>query len=386
MKRKPKILIGVLIICALFALAFVWYLLGGSKLSSKAPLSGEWFVSQMAGCRNGEKKNECYRKLAGTLTRNYQITEILKVITDEETDPEVYADCHTLAHFVGQEAFKQIKDVGIALGFGTYACFEGYQHGVVEGYVIQNNLNLESENLKDITPSICGNQERFEKKELYSQCLHGIGHAAMLLTESEVPEALSICDYLKQDFEKRLCYSGVFMENSNSSTNPDHPSKYYRADDPFYPCTILNLKYQEMCFELQSFKFFEFSSLDWPKTFEMCTKIPIAYQKNCYKTLGSSQVGFTKDFEIMKQNCDLTPFSYNNTCIRGVVSTLSTRFGGDVERMAKFCLAVDANAKNSCYGQMGASLKLWTKNQQEVNVLCSKVLEAGFENGCREGN
>ena len=43
----------------------------------------------MAGCRNGEKKNECYRKLAGTLTRNYQIAEILKVITDEEADPDI---------------------------------------------------------------------------------------------------------------------------------------------------------------------------------------------------------------------------------------------------------------------------------------------------------
>ena len=74
-------------------------------------------------------------------------------------------------------------------------------------------------------PLVCGNEAEYEAPVVYFECTHGVGHGAMFVTEGDVPVSLKLCDALSGEAALHSCYSGVFMENSSSSTSQDHPSK-----------------------------------------------------------------------------------------------------------------------------------------------------------------
>lgn len=342
--------------------------------------------SLMHDCYLNTGKDMCYEKAAKSLIQMLSVKDILEVIEKNENDKEMYASCHEFTHYLGREEYRQAGTLPLALYSCSHVCFSGCLHGAVEGYFIEKNIPLDGGNHELLAREIqaaCGKREAYEQVELFEQCVHGIGHAMMFLTEQDLPHSLQFCDLLGIKTDAELCYSGVFMENSNSSTNKDHPSKYVKTGDPFYPCTILEEKYKKMCYELQSFKFFEFANMDWQKTFAMCDKIPKEYKVSCYRSLGSTQVGYTQDFTVMKSNCDLAPKgTFRDTCIRGVVGTLSTRFGASTNKMAYFCSLVDSENKKNCYSQMGASMKEWIRNTQELVSLCSKIEEPEYVKFC----
>ncbi|MEX2028139.1 MAG: hypothetical protein WD988_01400 [Candidatus Curtissbacteria bacterium] len=342
-------------------------------------------ISAMSKCYQLRGQNNCYKNAAQDAVRLFSVDDITRTIGESESTLEIYSECHTFMHFVGQEEYKRVKNLGQALSEGSFVCFEGYQHGVVEGYFVDQNISIEagSAALEKEIQNVCGKQDDYDKPELFSQCLHGIGHAAMFLTQNEVPMSLELCDMLQSDTKEEYCYSGVFMENSNSSTNKDHPSKYVDRNNPLYPCTILGERYLKMCYEMQSFKFFEYSGQDWPKTIALCDRIPREYQSGCFRTIGSTQVGFTQDFSGMKAVCDLIKNSASRAlCLKSIVTTLSTRFGGDVQRMSRFCNIVDPDFKNTCYSQIGLSLKQWIRDPEQINSLCQQILEEEYKKVC----
>lgn len=343
--------------------------------------------SEMLKCYKIQGKNKCYEKASQDFLNKFPLEEIMRVIEKNESLPEFYANCHELTHYLGRNEYKRLKSVIDALPKGSHACFEGYQHGVVEGYFTKKIIQAGSMKDSDISievPRVCGSRAEYQKNELFNQCLHGIGHAMMLLTESDLPRSLNLCNSLELRSDKELCYSGVFMENSSSSTNKDHPSKFFKKDDPMYPCTILEKKYLRMCYRLQGTKFLEFAGYDWSKTIGTCEKIPKDYLEECYISIGSLQVGYTQDFKKMQENCNLIKLPvYRKKCIEGVVSTLSVRFGGDASRIITFCSLVNPDYKKTCYTQMGRSLKQWTKNKSELERLCGTIIEKEYLGLCK---
>ena len=368
-------------IFVVFALFIVGFLIS-NRTSKNISDPTSYIISKMNICYERRGTNSCYKDTAQDFLAHIPLKTMFKVFQDQEIKREIFASCHEVMHYVGRHVYEQAGRVRTALSTCSSVCFEGCLHGVVEGYVLKKNISLDT--IANEIPNICGKISDYDKSELFNQCVHGIGHAVMLLTENEVPASLKLCEILKTEKESKLCYSGVFMENSNSSTNKDHPSKYIKKDDPFYPCTILDKKYKKMCYELQSFTVFECENKDWTKTFNLCASIPSEYQSGCYKTLGSSQVGFTQDVMQMKQNCDLAPTQHRNICGLGIISTLSTRYSGDPSRMIAFCLVVDLKSKKSCYSQMGASLRGWNSDQSKLKAICSEIPETAYRKLCEK--
>ena len=368
----------IFLITALFIVGFLVF----GYTPKNIPDPANYVLSKMSDCYKQKGTDSCYRNVAEDFFTHIPLEIIFKVFQENEARKEIFASCHEVMHYVGRHVYEQAGKVGTALSTCSSVCFEGCLHGVAEGYVLKKNITLDT--VTNEIPSICGKISDYDKPALFNQCIHGIGHAMMLLTQNEVLDSLKFCDVLKTEKESELCYSGVFMENSNSSTNKDHPSKYIKKDDPFYPCDILDKKYKKMCYELQSFKIFEFENKDWIETFNLCNSIPLEYQSGCYKTLGSSQVGFTQDVMQMKNNCDLAPSQYKNICMMGIVSTLSTRYSGDSSRMITFCQIVNEDNKKNCYSQMGASLRGWNVDQNKLKTQCSKISESSYRRLCEE--
>ena len=74
--------------------------------------------------------------------------------------------------------------------------------------------------------TVCGKETDYAAPLTYRECVHGLGHGAMYITDSDLNQALALCNALSNQKDQEACYSGVFMENSSSSTNIDHPSKF----------------------------------------------------------------------------------------------------------------------------------------------------------------
>ena len=164
------------------------------------------------------------------------------------------------------------------------------------------------------------------------------------------------------------------MENSSSSTSFDHASTYIKKDDPFYPCNALEEKYLSLCWQYQSSYFSIINNQDWRKVADMCLRIPAKYQDNCFRTIGTNQVGFTPSFRVMKEDCDLMPTpDFQSICVAGVISSLSYRFVEDAEKMIDFCSLVNSQNKESCFKQMGTSLLDWSIDKNLAKRNCEKI-------------
>lgn len=323
-------------------------------------------------CYDTGGRDGCYKQIAQFLYPQLGLSRILKLLKENEQYPEVYARCHEVTHYLSRLEYEKQKEIAKVYAQCDSTCHGGCYHGTLEAY-LQDKLS-QNIDLADHFPKVCGVAKDYDKPLEFNECLHGMGHAAMFTSDMELKDSLKLCDSLGEKEFRERCYSGVFMENSSSSTSTDHQSKYLKADDPFYPCNSLDEKYQPLCWQYQSSYFAILSQQDFTKVANMCLQIPQKYQDKCFKTIGTNQVGYTSSIQVMKDNCSKMPSEeFKNTCVSGVISSLSYRFVGDLGRMIEFCSLVDPNNKESCFRQIGTSLKDWSTDKSLSKQNCNKI-------------
>lgn len=335
------------------------------KKSSSEDLDS-YIRSQMRKCYESDGKDGCYKEIAKVFYDQFGLAQTLQTFRLNEGYPEVYARCHEVTHYLSRFEYDKQKNIAKVYAICDSTCHGGCYHGTLEAY-LKENSNTDF-------AKICGKMTDYQKPIEFNECLHGLGHAAMFVTEMELRQSLNFCDRLSEVSYRERCYSGAFMENSSSSTSSDHASIYLKKDDPFYPCNNLEEKYLSLCWQYQSSYFSLINKQDWVKVSNMCLQIPSQYQDRCFKTIGTNQVGFTPSLPTMKQDCDLMPTEhFKDICVTGVVSSLSYRFVGDVQRMVDFCALVDLQNKESCFKQMGTGLLDWDKNTDMAKKECGKI-------------
>ena len=175
------------------------------------------------------------------------------------------------------------------------------------------------------------------------------------------------------------------MENSSSSTNNDHPGRFVRADDPLFPCSVLEEKYSAHCYRYQSSYFSVISRQNWTKVVELCLLVPNNYQHECFRTIGTNQVGFNSQASVWKNNCSLLPEEFRGVCVSGVVSSLSYRFVDEPALMFNFCSLVDSMDQEECFKQIGLGVAEWSSLRTQAESICEGI---NFEKGrvwCSQG-
>lgn len=328
---------------------------------------------QMKVCYDINGRDGCYKQVAQALFDQFGLAETLTLLRENEQHPEVYARCHEATHYLSRNEYDKQKSIAKIYAQCDSTCHGGCYHGTLEAFLKEQQSKANYSLITEFS-KVCGKQENYQKPLEFYECLHGLGHAAMFVTDMELMESLKLCDTLNNNIYEDKCYTGVFMENSSSSTSFDHKSIYIKEDDPFYPCNILSEKHQPMCWQYQSSYFSVINNQDWKKVADMCLQIPQIYQDRCFRTIGTNQVGFTTSFETMKKDCDQMPNAqFKNICITGVISSLSYRFVGDTQKMIDFCSTVDTQNKESCFKQMGTSLLDWNFNKELAKKECRKV-------------
>ncbi|MBI4037137.1 hypothetical protein HY385_01820, partial [Candidatus Daviesbacteria bacterium] len=329
--------------------------------------------NQLMKCYETGGADGCYKKAAALLYNQFGLSKTLATLKENEGYPEVYARCHEVTHYLSRSEFEAQKNIAKVYTQCDSTCHGGCYHGTLEAY-LKDETSKKDFDLFSQFPQICGSKNDYQKPLEYNECLHGLGHAAMFINEMELKQSLNLCDTLsEQDFKDR-CYTGAFMENSSSSTSNDHASIYIKADDPFYPCNSLEEKYQPLCWQYQSSYFSILTHQDWPKVAEMCLQIPSQYQDNCFRTIGTNQVGFTQSLATMRDDCNLMPNEhFKEVCVIGVMASLSYRFVGDTQKMIEFCSLVDGQQKEACFKQMGLGMLDWHTDKNLAKNNCQQI-------------
>jgi len=338
--------------------------------------SANYILSKMDICFKNYS-NTCYRDTAYDFLQHFTLDEILSAFEENEAQPEVFYRCHEVTHYLGRDEYKRVNSIKGAYEHCTPVCHGGCYHGVIEAFFKEKNLPIYGDNDPIIAKEIlktCGIPEDYEKSRIYYECVHGIGHAMMFIIDGDLPYSLKLCDSLKLVSEREACYSGVFMESSSSSTNIFHPSRFVKEDDPMYPCNVLDDKYLNICYAYQSSYFSIITNSDWRKTIELCNAVPNDYRRLCFRMIGSNQVGYTRNLDVMKKNCDLiSEPELKDVCVQGIVGSLGGRYS-DPSLIIQFCSIVDSENKKSCYRQMGYEIS-WIDNNVSD---CLKIPEEQY--------
>lgn len=321
---------------------------------------------------------DCLHVSADQLLATHSFPDI---VTAAERTP----DCHDLMHHLAQGAYYIYGDLSEVYEHANFACFGAVYHGGVEGYLIEK-LSQQTFTQEDIINAILVACEGIDDRAIiYHQCVHGIGHALMFVTASELPESLELCDAFGAIAERVNCYGGVFMENVPESQLSPHVSKYARADDPWYPCRIVDERYRNVCytFQLSAVEGEGVERLHIMR--ELCSEVPEKNQYACFLSFGSAVSASISNQEHRMSACLATPgIKSRDACIEGAVVFYLDRFATLPDKLSEsldVCAVAPEFHKENCYKSVGNILRSVPSYDQES--ICA--LAGGWEHACLTG-
>lgn len=346
-------------------------------------VSETYILSKMRECHESPKRSLCLKEVAKDFITRFSLKEILRIFQEHEKEPELIAICHEATHYLGREEYFRRRSLKDVFPSCNHSCLGGCFHGAVEGYFIEKNLlqyDAEDPRIVSEIPKICGKESDHPRPQEFTECFHGLGHAVMFMTENDLLRSLKLCDQLQTQDERELCYTGAFMANSDGAKSEDHPSKYFKTDDPMYPCTILEKKYLNICYTYAILQPFQ---SDLEKTIKLCLQAPNEYKKSCFRTMGGDRVYNTPDEQIMKNECDLiSEAEFREGCYEGTVGSLVVRYGLDSDKPFIYCSFLESQYKDSCYRELARRLKNWTLNKDKLLSICLKMPKE-YNSSCR---
>ncbi|MBI2327655.1 hypothetical protein HYU92_05055 [Candidatus Curtissbacteria bacterium] len=319
-----------------------------------------------------EKESVCAENaITQNLLAKYPVPEILSSIYDYDT----YFSCHAFTHFLGRALYQKLQSIPDVYSQIDFTCHGGTYHGTIESYLDQQKSSPQSLTGGEIK-TICSDSKKLTNKnpgQVYTECLHGFGHAFMFITNSDLPQSLNYCDKMETIEDREKCYGGAFMENSTSSTNSDHKSAWTKPDDKFFPCTVLQEHYLNQCYFYQANYLIMISRRNYPSVFADCQMLNKQHRIHCILGIGASLASVSNEQGIEKaaKICSLGKDDTQVLCVGSAVSSLFARYGGETEKIMQFCSLAAENLKSPCFAKIGEYSRTWGKSNDELEKICS---------------
>ncbi len=290
---------------------------------------------------------DCYEAYYTKLTTNVGIIAAFDDLKARYLkDGYIVSQCHPLTHVIGRAASEKFATPGEAYKFGDSFCWSGYYHGVLEGIIGKIGLK----NLPAQIDGICASIKTKDGFSFdYYNCVHGLGHGAMEITQDELFDALALCDHLTGTWEQLSCGSGVFMENIIVD-GKNHITKYLKPSDPLYPCDASPDKYKNTCYLMQTSYMLKVNGRDFVQTFKSCSQVEAAYRPTCYQSLGRDASGQSvSNVSSTDAICLMgTDDEGRSNCVIGAVKDFISYFHSDVQAK-QFCNSFsDQNLARTC--------------------------------------
>jgi hypothetical protein len=392
------------------------------------------------GCRRAaEGRAVCIERALVSLLDQAGVSKSMEVLdTLVVMDDEVRGDAHPLAHGLGISAYRGPATLAATFASCPVSQMSGCYHGVVQGYF----LDLSGQGRSIGTAELDGLCEPHRSRQfIFFQCGHGMGHGLMAVHGNHLPSALQACDLASNAFIRESCWGGAFMENVVNVTHPHHtagghtqtqgdghaPADAHAAhggadahassashgaadghaghggepamahgewkaldrDDPLYPCNVVDTKYGDACYAMQTSAVMFFNGGDVAATAQMCDGAPEAFRTRCFMSLGrdvSSYAG--QDHGRSIEMCGRTGAAAEDPgvlwCMRGLVETFLNQ-SADPRDGIRFCAAVPGDAvKQDCYRVVGDFTQSLGQTPEERARHCAAA-DPRFLAACRHG-
>ncbi len=260
------------------------------------------------------------------------------------SNPYVLSECHPLTHSIGRFAAESYPDVGAAYAKGNSLCWSGYYHGVLETFVYRTGLS----NIEEKINSICASLNTDRRYDFnYFNCVHGLGHGLMALSDNDIPSSLKKCDALTGDWEQQSCAGGAYMENVIAD-GLNHVTNWLDPKRPLFPCDVSQENYKNTCYLMQTSYMLKINGGDFAKTFEWCRDAG-SYVSTCNQSLGRDASGrFSSDINRAHEICMMGADTNEVTnCAIGAVKDIISYFHADSQGKA-FCNLFQDPMKQTC--------------------------------------
>lgn len=375
-------------IAAVFIAGAMHFMEGGGNLN-------RILASGIQKCEELDRRDQqpCWQKLAATVLKKFSFQETQQVLR------ATGQYCHEFMHALSRKEYEHTRDAAQLFSQCTLACYGACYHGGAEGYlkaIFEKGADEDEVHRAILT--LCNTMSPDTPGALRSECIHGIGHALMFVSGGDLPKSLTFCDTLP-DIENVICYGGAFMENLPNLTAREHPPRFIKADDPFYPCndSIIKDHQKERCYSFHGSYFIYLSGGDWKKASSLCLRVPKEYQGGCFWYLGISATRATpvspsgtdqerneKLVRLMWNSCTNVPEGAARTqCIKGIMWSFGIRYGDDRPRirvMLDVCPLVAEEYRMACYQTMGSVLVYFIPDKNSRENICGAIAEpAGRE-------
>ncbi|MEK7193441.1 MAG: hypothetical protein AAB652_01485 [Patescibacteria group bacterium] len=298
-------------------------------------------------CTGADLQNfDCYEAYYKNLVQKNGVKEAFVDLRSRYGESAyVKSQCHPITHVIGRVAAEESPDVASAYAKGDSFCWSGYYHGVMEGII--GKIGRET-----LTAQMNGICKVLRDKEPYIfdhyNCVHGLGHGVMAITNDELFDSLKYCENLTDSWERSSCAGGVFMENIIID-GKNHTTKYLKLSEPLYPCTAVSEEHKTSCYLMQTSYILKAVGYNFGKVFEWCGKADSNYIDICYQSLGRDASGQSiSNVEKTKTTCMLGKDErQQSNCVIGAVKDFVSYFHSD-KQARELCAALPENLEPVC--------------------------------------
>jgi hypothetical protein len=324
-------------------------------------------------------KFSCYKQTLERIVQTHGTEQALDTLHQlASVDPDVRQQSHPYAHHIGRFSYSHYRDVTIAFAHCKDTFASGCYHGVLEGY-LSAFTKLEPLHISSICSGKMDPQRAVFLKFL---CVHGLGHGLTMYFQHDIFKALTFCDALPVARDQEICYAGVFMENIVAfTTRREHGmhsthTTYLDPRNPLYPCTVVERRYQQACYLMQSSAILALNNFDFTQAFPECDKAPVDLIATCYQSMGRDVSGFSLTHpEKTRTLCLLARQDYIGQCFSGAAKD-AIYVHADPQRGIALCRVADEPYKADCYTGVREFLVDFLADQTKLDQACRTADEA----------
>lgn len=314
-------------------------------------------------CKNHSIHDTCYFDAMEEVFKKAGFKTALAYVK-EITKDQPYDSCHFFMHEIGKFAYREYRDIRRVLNDADYFyCLGGFTHGALAEYL------ADSQDLEGAVAEVC---IPFLQKRALDQrardCLHGLGHSLMTVTENDIFKSIRYCDLYPEGEKQFHCHYGAFMENYYEH-KPDYhgPIKFIDRDDPLYPCNAVDEKYKSACYRFSGYIAITEYQKEKPKSdwdiegfkvaIAACEKIneereTDMYQEFCVGNLPAMIQGtfkYPENFGKIKQLCALANKDSHEARCLAVFARILSRIDYEKRDLASlFCQEVGLRFRDHC--------------------------------------
>ncbi len=319
-------------------------------------------------------------------------------------------DLHLLGHVVGDELFKQQGIEGIT--HCTQDFRNACSHSIVVGLYLREHEAAFPQIARTCSQAPGGSGA-------YIMCYHGLGHGILAALDYDLSRAVDVCQQTgtpQHNFlESGECAGGAVMEiisggDHNRSMWEEQSPKYFRNDDPLYPCTadFMPESAKPLCYlyltpHLLTYVGADLASPgpdDFRKAMPLCDRIPQGdgiSRESCFGGFGKEFIVLVKARDIrtlvsladdeIRTVIEWCRFAGKEegvrACTRTAVNSLYWGGENDPAIAVRFCGVLSESEQPACFDNLiGAAYFYNAEDRKALEGFCT-LLPQSYQQSCR---